>query len=391
MSTNIQNFTHVKWNSLFLHMCDVAVHSASFFGSSNCLQPRWPHYFWRKILQKTWMCFGGVSIILYRNRVWILNKRCQAKCTKYWNFHIIETAALITTKFCTTIKTTKYYSWVVQICPKQIKHGRWPPPKKFKNCIISTMDWPILMKFETECWHRHCKLCLGHNDWAFFDSNLAVNYTLRLAVGNPDCHHNIVPLQHAVRRDFWHVTTVTFLHISRKPPLRSWTWLYHLKANEKMFPMTHCPYGNIVNFSHTSQIHFCWTMRHSWGRKFPETSQTPLPLAARQPSSNTPMPGPSTLNTSNNSSISSCTAHNYATKSPFITMGQCKSPPKLPLPLQRSPPHLIHPSLDWPHSPSQTVSRANQPFCHSKLFRSTDRQTVQTHRPTDGLGNRSVR
>jgi len=47
-----------------------------------------------------------------------------------------------------------------------------------------------------------------------------------------------------------------------------------------------------------------------------------------------------------------------------------------PLPLRRCGPHLIHPSLDRPHSPSQTASR--HPW-----DRPTDRQT-------DGLGDRSV-
>jgi len=50
--------------------------------------------------------------------------------------------------------------------------------------------------------------------------------------------------------------TVTFLYIFPKTLLRSWTWLYHQKANKTMFPTISCPYGNIVNFSHTSRIHF---------------------------------------------------------------------------------------------------------------------------------------
>jgi len=47
-----------------------------------------------------------------------MNRCFQAKRAKYSNFHIIETTALITTKFCTVIKTTSYLSWVVQICSK---------------------------------------------------------------------------------------------------------------------------------------------------------------------------------------------------------------------------------------------------------------------------------
>ena len=37
--------------------------------------------------------------------------------------------------------------------------------------------------------------------------------------------------------------------------------------------------------------------------------------------------------------------------------------------------HLIHPSLDRPHSPPKTASGSTQPFCHSTLSGQTDRQT----------------
>ena len=40
---------------------------------------------------------------------------------------------------------------------------------------------------------------------------------------------------------------------------------------------------------------------------------------------------------------------------------------------------------DRPHSPPQTASESNQPFCHSTLARRTDRHA---HRPTDGIGGR---
>ena len=64
--------------------------------------------------------------------------------------------------------------------------------------------------------------------------------------------------------------------------------------------------------------------------------------------------------------------HNYATKFPLVTMGCPKFTPKTALPLWQSPPHLIHPSLDRPHSPSQMASGSNQPFCHSTLSGQTD-------------------
>jgi len=76
--------------------------------------------------------------------------------------------------------------------------------------------------------------------------------------------------------------------------------------------------------------------------------------------------------------------HNYATKCPLVTMGCLKFHPKRPF-LWRSPPHLIHPSLDWPHSPSQMASRSNQLFCHSTLSGPTD-----THTETDRWARRQV-
>ena len=51
-----------------------------------------------------------------------------------------------------------------------------------------------------------------------------------------------------------------------------------------------------------------------------------------------------------------------------------KFTPKTAPSLRGSPPHLIHPFLDWPHSPSQIAFGSNQPFCHSTLSRQTDRQ-----------------
>jgi len=49
--------------------------------------------------------------------------------------------------------------------------------------------------------------------------------------------------------------------------------------------------------------------------------------------------------------------------------------------------HLIHPSLDRPHSPPQTASGSNHPFRHNTLYRQTDRQT---DRPKYSLDDKSV-
>ena len=50
-----------------------------------------------------------------------------------------------------------------------------------------------------------------------------------------------------------------------------------------------------------------------------------------------------------------------------------------PFPFDDHHPCLIHPSLDRPHSPPQTISGSNQPFC---------RNTLQTDRQMDKQTNR---
>jgi len=44
------------------------------------------------------------------------------------------------------------------------------------------------------------------------------------------------------------------------------------------------------------------------------------------------------------------------------------SPPKLPLPLRRSPPKSNTPFPRLTHLPPQTASGSNQPFCHNSLL-----------------------
>jgi len=91
--------------------------------------------------------------------------------------------------------------------------------------------------------------------------------------------------------------------------------------------------------------------------------------------------------------------HNYATNAPLVTMGSPKFTPKT----APSPSTITIPSntpiLDQSHSPPQTVSGSNQPFCHNTLCaltkRQTDRQSDRwtdrpTDRPTDGPGECSV-
>jgi len=68
--------------------------------------------------------------------------------------------------------------------------------------------------------------------------------------------------------------------------------------------------------------------------------------------------------------------NNYTTRSPLVTMECPTFTLKAAPSLRRSPPHLIYPFVDRPHSPHQTASRSNQPFCHNTPpDRPTDRQT----------------
>jgi len=71
-------------------------------------------------------------------------------------------------------------------------------------------------------------------------------------------------------------------------------------------------------------------------------------------------------------------------KFPVVTiMGLLNLPPNnCPFSFNVHHRHLIHPSLNRPHTPSQTASRSTQPFFHNILSRQTDRQTdrlIDTH------------
>jgi len=82
------------------------------------------------------MCLLGVSLTLLpilgvkypkKPNFWGVNRRFQAKQAKYWKFHVIETTASISTKFCATIETIKWSSWVVSIGAQQNQDGGQPP------------------------------------------------------------------------------------------------------------------------------------------------------------------------------------------------------------------------------------------------------------------------
>ena len=144
----------VKYNEFF--------YLYPFFSWTN-LQVRRDDGFSRLMAQTTRtrarMCLLGVSLTLpsilgvksaENPNFWGLNRRFQAKRAKYWKFHVVETTASISTKFCTTIETTKKSSWVVPIGAQQIQDGgRTPFWKKPLNCYISATVWPILIRFGT--------------------------------------------------------------------------------------------------------------------------------------------------------------------------------------------------------------------------------------------------
>jgi len=79
----------------------------------------------------------------------------------------------------------------------------------------------------------------------------------------------------------------------------------------------------------------------------------------------------------------SCNMHNKISPKSF----EKSASPPCPFPFGDNHPHLIHPSIDRPHSPSQTASGSNQLFCHNTLSGQTDRQT---YAQTDRLYRRQV-
>jgi len=110
-----------------------------------------------------------------------------------------------------------------------------------------------------------------------------------------------------------------------------WWWWYNLKANEKTFPMIYCPYGNIVNFSNTSLIHFsCTILSFKFiGEKLPETSRNYHFLLQHVDSHlmyqclGRPLSLPQTT-----ARLVHALPHNCATTSPLVTMGRPKFTPK---------------------------------------------------------------
>ena len=79
-----------------------------------------------------------------------VNRRFQAKRANYWKFYVIETTALILTKFATTIDTTKWSSWVVPVGAQQIP--RWRTAAILKKSVKSPYLCDRSIDFD-EIWH----------------------------------------------------------------------------------------------------------------------------------------------------------------------------------------------------------------------------------------------
>jgi len=154
------------------------------------------------------------------------------------------------------------------------------------------------------------------------------------------------------------VLTITFLQISHKPHHRPRTRLYLRKANEPPIPTIYCAHGNTVNFSRTSRIHFCQNAIQTSGIE--QLQNLPFLLGHRDAyliheCLSRPTHHPKRQ-------LDRFTHfHTTTQQSPnWLQWDVPHLSPKVLLPLQRSPPHLIHPSLDRPHSPPHTASRSNQ-------------------------------
>jgi len=125
-----------------------------------------------------------------------------------------------------------------------------------------------------------------------------------------------------------------------------------------------------------------------WGQT---TSETAPFLCGTWTPSNTSVPGPTPLTVPNDSPIGSRTSAQHVQQIPHWLQWEFGSrtpqvhPQNCPF-LRRSPPpsNRLHPSLDLPYSPPLTASGSNMPFVHRS-------PTGQTDRPTDGLGEWSVR
>ena len=146
------------------------------------------------------------------------------------------------------------------------------------------------------------------------------------------------------------------------------------KANETPIPTLYWAYGNIVNFSRTSRILFSLKLGHwnHWANGENNPKIRPFPVSHVEPHV-----------------VHQCLVrlHSPRQMTGFTHSAQLRNKvpigyngtPKIhsqncPLPFDDNHQHLIHPSLDRPHSSSQTAFGSIQPFCHNTPCGQTDRQ-----------------
>jgi len=161
-----------------------------------------------------------------------------------------------------------------------------------------------------------------------------------------------------------------YAYISRQPPLWSWTWLYHKKANLTQNSTVYWAYGNTANYSQMSWLSISMSVypcrhckvldKNAEQCQKPHQKQ-PLPLNPCELPSNSWMSGPTSLTTPNDISIT------------VRTSTQRKlTPQNCPFPFNDHHQNLIHPYRARPHSPPQMASGSTHPCCHCSHVR-TDR------------------
>jgi len=203
-----------------------------------------------------------------------------------------------------------------------------------------------------------------------------------------------------------------------QPQHQPQTWLYSQNVNEPSISTT--VHTKILSVFHT-RIEYI-SVKNTPFKQIGETPQTTLPLSHVHPSLTRPNSPPQTASSSNQpfchnalsrptdrqidgigeSSVPRalmlyCTdRERHAKTSPQSNLRRAalqrphwlqwdapNSPPNCPFSFDDHHPHLIRPSFDRLHSPPQTASGSNQPFCHNTLSGPTDQ-------PTDGIGESSV-
>ena len=208
----------------------------------------------------------------------------------------------------------------------------------------------------------------------FLESDLALNYVMfrsdhQKLVGNLRVAMTSL-LHHAAERPFCVCQLLHFCQLLSNPSTDLKLEYISKKPMKRRFQRCICPYGNIINFSCMSQIHFWYKILHwnHWanGGKWPQNPSFPLSHVEPQlihECLGWPHSQPK-------QQLNRCT-HFHTTMPQRTHWLEWDSL----FPFNNHHSHLIHLCLDWPHSPSQTAFGSNQTFCHNTLCLLTDRLT----------------